>query len=416
VRRRTVYATLAVAAAAPRIAVLLHLRGSILAGVEKSYVFAQVFVQDGTYGFLPGEPSAYTQPLYGWFLVPIWWIFDGRWLAVGLAQVAVAVVVAWLVYEIGRRFLPPRWALAAAAVATLHPYLVWHDVHVNREIVDQLCAAALVLLTLRAAERPTWQRGAAVGLGSGLAMLGNTRLVFVPIACVLWLAFRLPRTRATAIACAAVLAAAGVTVAPWLVRNRVAVGCWAITTDGRALWKANNPQTYPLLTSHQWIDNISPHSPRPPEPGHLTPEEARGRYDATSHRVLLHPDECLEMTFYENLAWQWVSDHPGEKLRIAALSEQLFWQPNVIETASSSSGMGKQVIEPVYMWALYVLAAIGLFLAPRWFVGLALLLAAYQSAFVAVFVGATRYRIAFDFVLALLAASALSRLAERRRS
>ena len=31
-----------------------------------------------------------------------------------------------------------------------------------------------------------------------------------------------------------------VVVAPWVVRNRVQVGCFAITTDARALWKANN--------------------------------------------------------------------------------------------------------------------------------------------------------------------------------
>jgi hypothetical protein len=415
VSRRVAYVVVAFAAAAPRLAVLLHLRGAILDGVEKSYVFAQVFVQDGTYGFIPGEPSAYTQPLYGWFLVPLWWLFDAHWLAVGLAQIAVAVVVAWLVFEVAARFLSARWAAAAAIVATLQPYLVWHDVHVNREIIDQLCAAALVLLTLLVAERPTRLRAAGLGVVTGLAMLGNSRLVFVPVLCVVWLAFRLPRTRATVVTCTLMLAAAGIAVTPWLVRNKVSVGCWAITTDGRALWKANNPQTYDLLSSGKWIDDVAPDSPRPPEPGHLTPEEARGRYDATNHRVVLHPDECLAMSFYEDLAWKWVTAHPTGKLKLAALSEQLYWQPTVIETASSSSGTVKQVVEPVYMWAVYVLAAAGLFVAPRAFVVLALLLFAYQSLFAAIFVGATRYRISFDFLLVLLAAAAASRLAERVR-
>ena len=49
------------------------------------------------------------------------------------------------------------------------------------------------------------------------------------------------------------------------------------------------------------------------------------------------------------------------------------------------------------------------------FVVLALLLFAYQSLFAAIFVGATRYRISFDFLLVLLAAAAASRLAERVR-
>src|SRR4029077_3166637 len=136
--------------------VLLHERGAITASfTEKSDTFAQTFVQHGTFGFLPGIPSAYTQPLYGWFLIPVYWLFGRHWLSIGLAQIALAIVTAWLVYEIGRRVLGPRAGIAAAALATLNPYLVWHDVHSNREIVDQVCAAGLVLLTLAVADRPS---------------------------------------------------------------------------------------------------------------------------------------------------------------------------------------------------------------------------------------------------------------------
>jgi len=392
VSRRLAWPLVGLVAAVPRLVVLLHEQGAILTGnVEKSDLFAQMFVHDGTYGLLPGQPSAYTQPLYGWFLIAVYWIFGRSWLSVGLWQIALAVAVAILVFEIGRRIVSTRWAAAAAVVSTLHPYLVWHDVHVNREIVDQLCAAGLVLLTLAVAERPTVWRGLGLGGVTGLALLGNSRLVFVPILCAVYLAFRVPRP---ALVCALVLVGAGVVVAPWLVRNKANVGCWAITTDGRALWKANNPKTYDLLASHQWIDNVGPRAPRPPEPGHLTPEEARGVLDRNG--PLLHPDECLEMSYYEHLSWTWVRDHPGDK-------------------GGSSSGFAKQVAEPAYMIALYALAAVGLFFAPRAFVVLALLLFAYQSAFAAIFVGATRYRISFDFLLALLAAAGVAGLARRAR-
>jgi 4-amino-4-deoxy-L-arabinose transferase-like glycosyltransferase len=413
VTRRAAWPLLGLVAAVPRLVVLLHEQGTILSGsVEKSDIFAQTFVQSGTYGFIPGQPSAYTQPLYGWFLIPVYWIFGRSWQSIGIAQIVVAAVVAILVYEIGRRFLRPWWAAAAAAVATLHPYLVWHDVHVNREIVDQLCAAGLVLLTLVVAARPRVWTAFALGVVTGLAMLGNTRLVFIPLLCAVYLLVR----RVPLLPVVLVLAGAAVAVAPWIVRTKVNVGCWAITTDGRAFWKANNEQTYDLLSSGRWIDDVGPRSPRPPEPGHLTPDEAHGIYARTHGKKVLHPDECLEMTFYENLAEQYLEHHPGAKLKLAGLSEQLFWQPSVIETGGSSSGIGKQVAEPAYMIALYVLAAAGLFLAPRAFVWLALALFAYQSFWAALFVGATRYRIAFDFLLALLAAAAVARARELRRA
>jgi 4-amino-4-deoxy-L-arabinose transferase-like glycosyltransferase len=416
VTRRYAYALVIAASALPRLAVLLHERDAILAGgVEKSAVFANVFVHHGTFGFIPGQPSAYTQPLYGFFLIPTEWIFGGQWLDIGLSQIVVAVLTSLLVYEIARRWLSSGWAVAAAMIATLNPYLVWHDVHINREIVDQLCAAALVLLTLQVLARPTWSRAALLGVVTGLSMLGNTRLVATPLVVAVFVVVA-RRDRAALIAAAAVLAGAAVAVVPWVVRNKVNVGCWALTTDGRAFWKANNPQTYPLLSSGQWIDDVSKSSPRPPEPGHLTPDEAHGIYDRTHGRTVLHPDECLEMTFYTNLAEQYLEHHPGAKLKLAALSEQLLWQPSVTETGGGSSGAAKQIVEPAYMWPLYALAAVGLFFVPRVFLALALVLFAYQSFWAALFVGATRYRIAFDFLLALLAATALARFWERRRT
>jgi hypothetical protein len=68
---RAVAAVIA-ASALPRLAVLALERGSILtAYTEKSDDFARTFVASGTFGFVAGHPSASTQPLYGYFLIPL---------------------------------------------------------------------------------------------------------------------------------------------------------------------------------------------------------------------------------------------------------------------------------------------------------------------------------------------------------
>lgn len=418
--RRTAYVVVAVACGLPRLAILLHERGAITASfTEKSDTFAQTFVEHGTFGFLPGEPSAYTQPLYGWFLVPVYWILGRSWLSIGIAQIALAVVAALLVYEIGRRVAGPRAGVAAAVIATLNPYLAWHDMHVNREIVDQVCAAAVVLLTLVVAERPTKRLALGLGLVSGLAVLGNTRLVALPILCAAYIAWRQPRARAAA--AALVLAGAAVAVTPWLVRNKVDVGCWAITTDGRALWKANNPQTYGLLSHGEWIDNVRKPVPRP-KGDFYTPEEAWGyaEKDREDLAYRFYPDECRQMRFFEDKAVDYVQQHPGQKAKLALLSAKLLWQPNVLETSGRPGegthlDFGRRIVQPAYMLALYALALAGLFVARRSFVVLTLLLLAYQTLCAALFVGATRYRIAWDFLLAVLAAAALDWAWRRRR-
>ena len=63
------------------------------------------------------------------------------------------------------RDLTVREALVAAVISSLHPYLIWHDVHLNREILDEILAAAVVLLTLLITPRPTLRIAALLALG-----------------------------------------------------------------------------------------------------------------------------------------------------------------------------------------------------------------------------------------------------------
>ena len=405
------YALLVAASALPRLAVLLHERGQITSAfVDKSADFARTFVASGTYGFIPGHPSAYTQPLYGFFLVPLYWILGRSWIVVGLAQTAVAAATALVVFELGRRFVSRRAGLIAALVATLEPYLIWHDVHMNREILDQLLAVALVLLTLALAERPTVARGAALGAVAGLAVLGNVRLLFVPLI-VAGFALVCAR-RAALVPAVAVVLAAAVVISPWAIRNSVSVGCFTVTTDSRALWKANNPATLSTLEHGKWIDDVPGIPGAPP-----TPQDAGDLYKRTGRVV--DTNECAQMRFYRHRALDFVRDHPGEKAKLAALATKMLWQPSVTRT-EGRSGRGtfldtaRTWIEPAYMIVLYVLAAIGAAFLPRRVTALALLLLAYDTLAAMLFAGETRYRIPWDFLIALAASAAALELASRR--
>jgi hypothetical protein len=64
----------------------------------------------------------------------------------------------------------------------------------------------------------------------------------------------------------------------------------------------------------------------------------------------------------------------------------------------------------VYTSLLYALGLLGLLWAPRRFSVLALALLAYQTLAPIVFVGATRYRITTDFLIAVLAAAVLQKV------
>jgi hypothetical protein len=86
---------------------------------------------------------------------------------------------------------------------------------------------------------------------------------------------------------------------------------------------------------------------------------------------------------------------------------------------SGTSGLFRQLrhlAEPAFVIPLYVLAVVGLFLVPGPFRVLALLFVGYETLAAWVFAGTTRYRVPWDFVLALLAAAALTRIPLRRRA
>ena len=109
---------------------------------------------------------------------------------------------------------------------------------------------------MRAAERFGWQRALPLGAVIGLGILGNVRLEALPLLLCAYLLWRAGISRRTLLATGAVFAAAAVAVMPWVVRNKASVGCWAVTTDARALWKANNVNTYETLKHGGWIDHV----------------------------------------------------------------------------------------------------------------------------------------------------------------
>jgi len=67
----------------------------------------------------------------------------------------------------------------------------------------------------------------------------------------------------------------------------------------------------------------------------------------------------------------------------------------------------RDLAQPLYTAVLFALGIAGLFLAPTRFAALALLVLAYQTLAAMLFVGATRYRVPYDFLIALLAAATL---------
>ena len=412
--RLVVYPVLALATALPRLAALVADRGDILLPFtmgEKSDDIARTFLASGTFGFIPGQPTAYTQPLYSFFLIPLYWVFERSWLVVGGAQILVAAATTLLVYEIGRRWILPAAGVLGALLTALHPYMIWHDVHVNREILDTLLAVAIMYLALVLSERRSVGLAAAFGVVLGLAILGNVRLAAVPFVLLAFLLLQwrpdrrgLGLSAVTLVACAAVLA-------PWVIRNHESVGCFALTTDSRGMWEANNPRTFETLRDGLWIDNV-------PLPRSFPPSAQDAGREYRRHGRVVPIDECGQASFYRSEVLDFWREYPGEKAKLAGQATLMLWSPWVRPDDTRGDDPNwllrlQDSAEPLYVLPLFAFAVAGLWRVSRQVAALTIVLLGYQWAMAMVFAGATRYRVSWDFLVALLAAAAMLDLVRR---
>jgi hypothetical protein len=94
----------------------------------------------------------------------------------------------------------------------------------------------------------------------------------------------------------------------------------------------------------------------------------------------------------------------------------MLWSPRVEREGGPAAGVDpiRHYVEPAWMIVLYALGLVGLFVVATPVRVLALLFVGYETVAAWVFAGTTRYRVPWDFVLALVAAAALEWFLRRR--
>jgi hypothetical protein len=195
------------------------------------------------------EPSANQEPLY-----PLLLAFFLKWVPAPYVSLLVVQVLAWLcaarlVAFLSHRLLAAPEAATALAVALWPPMLVY----VLSYHPLWLRATALILTVAAAAryhEAPSRLRAAELGAALGIAALARTTFLALPIAILPW---AIRRGRSPVLAHTALsLVVAGIVLAPWVIRNRIALGSWipGTTTSGYALLIGNHSGGNGVMDKH----------------------------------------------------------------------------------------------------------------------------------------------------------------------
>jgi 4-amino-4-deoxy-L-arabinose transferase-like glycosyltransferase len=219
------------------------------------------YVQTGVF-HASGQPTADKPPLYPVVLALFTKIGGHGWqphqVAGALIGTGTVAAVGFLGRRVGAgvaRLGADRLGLIAAAIAAVYPLLVATDGSLRSESLYALLIALTLLAAYRLVERPGLGRAAACGALVGLATLTRTEAIALLVLLVLPAALLVaPRRRALLLTGAATLTTV-VVLAPWLVR------CWTTfdrpvfvsTNSGGLLAGANCDQTYHGEWLGQWV-------------------------------------------------------------------------------------------------------------------------------------------------------------------
>jgi 4-amino-4-deoxy-L-arabinose transferase-like glycosyltransferase len=230
-----------------RVAGLMDLSRSVyidyLLWDERIYHDLALRILNGTYGTAVDEFA----PLFAYLMAAVYGIFSPDIFAIRLLNIFVGVLVCWAVYGIGTRLGGRTIGLAACLAAALYKPLIFYSIVPLKDILAVLLFALTSLLLIDAVEKKRGLIPACImGLAAGLLI--NVRpnaVVLIPIlvlAILWWRSRDGAPVRAAAAVSGLFLLGFCLAVSPFMLRNYVAAGRFALTTSqsGFNLYLGNN--------------------------------------------------------------------------------------------------------------------------------------------------------------------------------
>ncbi|MDP5305857.1 ArnT family glycosyltransferase [Paracoccus spongiarum] len=360
--------------------------------------FARNIVDHGIYGWTASEPTAYWAVGTSAAIAFTYLFTDSYWGVVILNLLAGGLAIV-LTHALATRWFGATVGLAAMALVAIWPNLI---------VFTTILSSELFFIALTLAGLFFWQRPAGhplanlilAGLIWGIAGYVRPVILLVPVALALADLARGPRGFArTALEAGVAMLLILLVALPWTIRNDRVLGAPVMvsTNFGPNLWMGNNP------------DSRGGYMPLPPEVETMS--------------------EIERAEFLKDKARQFMRDHPGQALKLAAI--KLFklnnretigvvWNGDALEPRIGGTGMTLLKLVATGYWYLVFL---GGFAGIAVLVGRAGWIAAlfnppvalwgYFTALHAVVVAEDRYHMPSSAFIAMMAALALVALWRR---
>ncbi len=374
---------------------------------ERHYHQLATSLADGRGFAFASGPTSLRPPLYPAFVAGVWMATGTRSLqAVRLAQIGLAIALAWIGFALARELFGETAGLATAAIVAFYPSLAVSNYLLLTEVLFALLLTAATWAMVRALR--TLSLGAAALAGALVGLSALTRSVVYPLPVVLaaaLLAGSGPRGQRL-MAAVVLLAGATAVLAPWAIRNtrlqRVPV---LVDTMGGMNLRMGNYEHTPL--DHMW-DAVSMKGEKswivglpssPPEGGHWTDgQKDRWARDQGVRFILDHP------VLSAGRAAVKFGDFWGlDRDFIAGILQGLFAPPPVVGAALSATIL---LAYPIVLFAAIV--GLGRLGADNWPAAWAPLgITLFVCALHSIVFGHPRYRLPLTPLIAVYAGAAI---------
>jgi 4-amino-4-deoxy-L-arabinose transferase-like glycosyltransferase len=264
-----------------------------------AYLGGAHMLVEGT-GFNDPTYPLFTPPLYAIIIAGLLSIFGTDQLPVKIMQVFVDCSTVGIIYMMAQHIFSSRVAILAAAMWGVYPFAIYATLYIGTETLFTFLLLLFILFFLYGIKRQRWYYFCVAGIVLGLATLTRGTTQFLPfILPLLWLFWQGPIRRWVA-NCAICLAAFGLVLLPWGIRNYLVMeDVIPVATAGMvSLWGASEE----LLTISERNKKL---------PGFLKHIEARGIEHPGHDGKPTEKDRYMVRVAWEHYKEQLVNDPVG---------------------------------------------------------------------------------------------------------
>ena len=208
------------------------------------HVFAQNIANHATYGWEPGQPTAYWAVGYSAIVAFFYWLFGVGFAPVIAFNIAVSVAVIFLVGALARAWFGDKAGLLAGAVIALWPSMILQTTVMSSEVLFIGLVVAALLVHAKAGK--SFLAWIFLGLVLGLACYVRPVALLVPIVLAMSeIGWKRARIVPTVLGCGSAIAIILLLLSPWTYRNYTVFGTPVLVSTNFAanFWMGNNPDT-----------------------------------------------------------------------------------------------------------------------------------------------------------------------------